>query len=240
MLVQCYTSTPTTLTLFTLKLYQKSVQLVHDGQWPTRGPFWTRASLHQWTALHEWKIHLQISKGLLTYLALEYRDARMNITNWMPLLQLFLLGCQVFPSLLLLAGRLFLQHITPSFILQVFFLLLPLPTPPENPALLEFLWAVGWRGVLPEFEMVVTSPCRDNKNGKPDLVFVSQLKFRILTWSEETDARVQWDVWAHFKQMQRGNHFQTPILGVYIFVPPSDSSYLQCARNNTFRKECGS
>lgn len=157
------------------------------------------------------------------HLALEYRDTQMNITNWMPPLQLFLLGCQVFPSLLLVVVHPFLQHVTPSSILQVFFLLLPLPTPTRNPALLAFLWAVGQRGVLPEFEMVVTSLCIDNENGKPDLVFVSKLKFQILTPSEETDARAHWGVWAHFKQKQRGNCSQTPILAVCIFVLPSDS-----------------
>lgn len=176
--------------------------------------------MHRWIDLNEWKTHLQMSKGLLKHLALEYRNTQMNITNWTPRLQLLLLGCQVFPSLLLVAVHRLLQHITPSSILQVFSLLLPLPTPTQNPALLAFLWAVGWRGVLPEFEMVVTSLCIDNENGKPDRVFVSKLKFQILTRIEEPDARVHWDVWAHFKQKQQGHRFQTPI---YVFVLPSDS-----------------
>lgn len=97
------------------------------------------------------------------------------------------------------------------------------PHPNTKPSPIHILVGCGAERSFAWLETVVTSLCIDNKNGKPDLVFVSKLKFQILTQSEETDAGEAWDVWAHFKQKQRGNRFQTPILGVYIFVLPSDS-----------------
>lgn len=82
-----------------------------------------------------------------------------------------------------------LQLITPPSVPQRFRHLLPLATPQQNPALLEFLWVVGWRGGLLEFGMVVTLLRMDTKNEKPDPAFVSKLKFQILTRKEETDVR---------------------------------------------------
>lgn len=96
-----------------------------------------------------------------------------------------------FPCLLLLAVSPVSAAYHTFLMLQVLLLLLPLPAPKQNPALLEFLWAVGWKGVLLAFGMVVTSLCVWNKNGKPDPVFVFKLKFQILIRSEETDATVQ-------------------------------------------------
>lgn len=181
-----------------------------SGQWPTRWPLWTRASLSQCIALNRWKIHFQISKGLLKHLVLYYRDTQMDITNWMSLLQLSQFVCHVFyPSCSWQFS--FLKHITPSSIWQAFSQLLPLPAAKQNPALFEFLRAAGWRGDLFDFEMVLTSLCIQNKNGKPDPVFVSKLKFQNLTWGGETDTTGQGNVWAHCKGMQQGNHLQTPV-----------------------------
>lgn len=109
----------------------------------------------------------------------------MDLTNRMSLLPVSasMLG---FPILAAVEVHPSLQLITPSSVLQRFRLLLPLPTP-QDPALLEFLWVVGWRGGSLEFEMVVTLLCIDNKSGKPDPAFVSKLNFQILTRKEETD-----------------------------------------------------
>lgn len=65
----------------------------------------------------------------------------------------------------------------------------------------------------------------NQKNGKPDPVFISKLKFQILTWSEETDTTGQFDAWAHFRgNQQRVRPIQTCILRVYIFVISSELS----------------
>lgn len=77
----------------------------------------------------------------------------------MLLRQLFEVRCQAFPSLLVLAVFPCSAAYHTYLILQVLLLLLPLPAPKQNPALLEFLWAVGWKGVLLAFEMVVTLLC---------------------------------------------------------------------------------
>lgn len=180
--------------------------------------------MSQYTALNKWETHFQISKGPLKHLALQCRGTQINITHWMPLQPLSELGCHVFPSLLLLAALPFSATYHTFLILQVFLLLLPLPAPNPNPALLEFLWAVGWKGVLLASEMVVTSLCIQNKTGKPDPVFVLKLKSQILTRSEETDAAAQRAAWARFRGKRGGNQqIQEPSLRVYMFVLPSDS-----------------
>lgn len=67
----------------------------------------------------------------------------MNITNWMPLLQLFQLGCQVFTSLLLLAIHPFSAAYRTFFHLRSIFTATDTPHPKTKPSPVRILVGCG-------------------------------------------------------------------------------------------------
>lgn len=148
-----YSSPVSTCPVFTEPLMQT---LVYGGQWPARWPLWTRSSLSQYIVLNKWKIHFQILKGLLKHLVLYYRDTQISITNWMPLLQLFQLGCQVFWSFLLLAMHLFSAAYHTFFRFTSIFAATATPHPKTKPSPVRIFVGCGMEGSPLEFEMVST------------------------------------------------------------------------------------
>lgn len=91
----------------------------------------------------------------------------------------------------------FLQHVTPSYILQPLLLLLLLSTlhPMTNQALFEFLWAVAWEGILLVFGMVTISLCIQNQKKKKKTK-------QILCLSQSKNSKIQPEVRKQILQCQ--------------------------------------